>query len=152
MSSASSRPSLRSSVALVWRTLRSMRTALILLLMLALASAAGALWIPQLPNSPDEVALFIRRNPLLGELLLRAGFFDVFGSWWFTLITALLFVSLVSCLIPRSRAHVRVLRSRPLQAREIDVFPHYAERRGPMAPKRATVVASRVLRRRRFRV
>ena len=33
----SSRVTLRQSLALVWRTLRSMRTALILLLMLALA-------------------------------------------------------------------------------------------------------------------
>ena len=46
---------LRQSVALVWRTLRSMRTALILLLLLALASVAGSL-IPQWPNSPERVS------------------------------------------------------------------------------------------------
>jgi hypothetical protein len=39
---SSSGITLRRSTALVWRTLRSMRTALILLLMLALASVAGA--------------------------------------------------------------------------------------------------------------
>ena len=152
MSSAASRSSWRSSVALVWRTLRSMRTALILLMLLALASAVGALWFPQIPNSPDEVAAFIRRWPFLGELLLRAGFFDVFGSWWFALITALLFVSLVSCLMPRSRAHWRSLRSRPMQAREIDAFARYAERRVPMPPAEAIASARRVMRRKRFRV
>jgi cytochrome c biogenesis protein len=139
-------------VALVWRTLRSMRTALILLMLLALASAVGALWFPQIPNSPNEVASFIRRWPFLGELFLRAGFFDVFGSWWFALITVLLFVSLVACLIPRSRAHWRALRSRPMQAREIDAFKQYAERRVPMAPAEAIAVARRTLRRKRFRV
>ena len=46
--------SLRRSVALVWRTLRSMRTAIILLLMLAAASVVGSL-VPQLPNSPGRV-------------------------------------------------------------------------------------------------
>jgi cytochrome c biogenesis protein len=152
MSSAASRSSWRSSVALVWRTLRSMRTALILLMLLALASAVGALWFPQIPNSPNEVASFIRRWPFLGELFLRAGFFDVFGSWWFALITVLLFVSLVACLIPRSRAHWRALRSRPMQAREIDAFKQYAERRVPIAPAEAVALAHKTLRRKRFRV
>ena len=49
------RLTLRQSVALVWRTLRSMRTALILLLLLALASVAGSL-LPQWPNTPERVA------------------------------------------------------------------------------------------------
>ncbi|MFI5393669.1 MAG: cytochrome c biogenesis protein ResB, partial [Myxococcota bacterium] len=50
---STNRLTLRQSVALVWRTLRSMRTALILLLLLALASVAGSL-IPQWPNSPER--------------------------------------------------------------------------------------------------
>ena len=151
MSSAATRPSLRSSVSLVWRTLRSMRTALILLLLLALASVAGSL-IPQAPNTPERVVDYLRDHPVVGELFLRAGLFDVFGSWWFALITALLFVSLISCLIPRSRAHVRALRSRPLQAREIDAFKEYAERRVAMAPPEAIASARPVLRRKGFRV
>ena len=51
-------PSLRRSVAIVWRTLRSMRTAIILLLMLAAASVVGSL-VPQLPNSPARAAQFL---------------------------------------------------------------------------------------------
>ena len=151
MSSAASRSSWRSSAALVWRTLRSMRTALILLLLLALASVAGSL-LPQTPNTPERVVDYIADHPFWGELFLRAGFFDVFGSWWFTLVTALLFVSLVSCLLPRSRAHWRALRSRPVQAREIDAFKQYAERAVPTAPDRAIETAHRVLRRKGFRV
>lgn len=151
MSSAASRPSLRSSVALVWRTLRSMRTALILLLLLALASVAGSL-LPQIPNTPERVVAYLADHPFWGELFLRAGFFDVFGSWWFALVTVLLFVSLVACLIPRSRAHLRALRTRPMQAREIDAFRQYAERPVPAAPEAATAAARAVLRRRGFRV
>jgi cytochrome c biogenesis protein len=151
MSSAASRSSWRTSVAVVWRTLRSMRTALILLLLLALASVAGSV-LPQAPNTPERVVDYLRDHPFWGELFLRAGFFDVFGSWWFTLVTALLFVSLVSCLIPRSRAHWRALRSRPVQAREIDAFKQYAERRVPSPPAEAIATAVRVLRRKGFRV
>ncbi len=113
---------LRMSVALVWRTLRSMRTALVLLLMLAGASVIGSL-IPQLPNTPDKVTQYTLDHPLVADIYRRLGFFDVFGTWWFTLITTLLFVSLVACLIPRTRGSIRSVRQKPKQASEIDAFP-----------------------------
>src|SRR4029077_12832327 len=141
MPSSTSRSPLSQSVALIWRTLRSMRTALILLLLLALGAVAGSL-IPQWPNSPDRVLDYQRKHAFWGAFFDRAGFFDVFGSWWFVLITVLLFVSLVACLIPRTRATWRAVRQRPIQAREIDAFRHYVER--PVAaPPAAAVEASR---------
>lgn len=145
------RMTLRQSVALVWRTLRSMRTALILLLMLALAAVMGSL-IPQQPNSPQRVAQYLVDHEVFGSFLLRAGMFDVFGSWWFSLITVLLFVSLVACLIPRTRALVRSLRSKPVQAREIDGFRHYEERTVAASPAITIVASRRALHRRGFRV
>jgi cytochrome c biogenesis protein len=143
--------SLRRSVALVWRTLRSMRTAIILLLMLAAASVVGTI-VPQLPTSPGAVSAYLRNHPFWGEAFQAAGLFDVFGSWWFVLITALLFVSLVACLVPRSRAMIRAARQRPIHARELDAFPSYAERRVLAAPGDAAARAASVLRRRRYRV
>lgn len=145
------RLSLDQSLALVWRTLRSMRTALILLLLLALASVAGSL-LPQRPNSPERVLQYRVEHPVWGTFLDRAGLFDVFGSWWFVLITALLFVSLVACLVPRTRALWRALRTPPMQAREIDALPRYAEVRIAAAPAQVIEVARHTLRRRRFRV
>lgn len=145
------RPTLRRSLAIVWRSLRSMRTALILLLLLALASVAGSL-LPQIPNSPDRVARYLVDHPLWGDLFWRAGLFDVFGSWWFTLITVLLFVSLVACLLPRSRAAIRAMRQRPVQAREIDSFRHVAELAAPGDAVSAVAAARRVLSRRLYRV
>ena len=139
------------SVALVWRTLRSMRTALILLLLIALASVAGSL-LPQRPNSPERVLEYRATHPFWGTFFDRAGLFDVFGSWWFVLVTTLLFVSLVACLVPRTRALWRALRTPPVQAREIDALPRYAEVRVASAPEQAIDAARRVLRRRRFRV
>ncbi len=127
--SSSSGVTLRRSTALVWRTLRSMRTALILLLMLALASVVGSL-VPQWPNSPERVVRYQLDHPLVGALYGRAGLFDVYGSWWFVLITTLLFVSLVACLFPRTRALVRTLRQKPMQAREIDGVPAVRGARG----------------------
>jgi cytochrome c biogenesis protein len=149
--SSFSRITLRRSTALVWRTLRSMRTALILLLMLALASVAGSL-VPQWPNSPERVVRFRFDHPSVGAFYGRAGLFDVYGSWWFVLITALLFVSLVACLFPRTRALVHTLRQRPVQAREIDALQLYEERVLPADPVRVIDGSFRVLRRRMFRV
>ncbi len=151
MSSTSAGSPLPRSVALVWRSLRSMRTALILLLLLALASVAGSL-IPQWPVNPQGVLHYREIHPLVGDFYERAGLFDVFGSWWFVLITVLLFTSLVACLVPRTRAAFRAVRQRPIQAREIDAFRHYTEVSVPADPDAAVASSTRVLRRRAFRV
>jgi cytochrome c biogenesis protein len=128
-----------------------MRTALILLLILAAAAVIGSL-LPQLPNSPERVAHYLDDHAFWGPLFSRAGLFDVYGSWWFALITTLLFVSLAACLFPRTRALLRTIRQRPVQARELDGFPHHAELRVPAPPEDAATAAERLLRRRRFRV
>ncbi|HYJ60902.1 MAG TPA: cytochrome c biogenesis protein ResB, partial [Actinomycetota bacterium] len=145
------RMTLRQTASFAWRTLRSMRTALILLLLLALASAVGSL-IPQIPNSPRAVAEYIAEHGWVGRFYLRAGLFDVFGSWWFNLVLGLLVVSLVACLLPRSRGHLRAMRQRPVQARELDAFPLYREADVAAAPADAAAAARGVLRRRGYRV
>jgi cytochrome c biogenesis protein len=127
-----------------------MRTALILLLMLALGSVVGSL-VPQEMNSPDRVAQIVTDHPLLGLFYRKAGFFEVFGSWWFTLIATLLFISLFACLIPRTRATFRNARQRPIQAREIDAFPLYREVHLGATPDVVLASARRVLGRRMFR-
>jgi cytochrome c biogenesis protein len=143
--------SLRRSFALVWRTLRSMRTALVLLLILALAAVAGSL-VPQIGVADGRIALTFRDHPLRARIYEQLGLFDVFGSWWFTLITTLLLVSLVACALPRTRAFLRNLRNRPTPVRELDAMRLYAEVAVPGDPERAIRSARRVLRRRLFRV
>jgi cytochrome c biogenesis protein len=150
-SSAVPRPSFRQSVALVWRSLRSMRTALGLLLLLALASVAGSL-VPQVGTSDARIAAMFRDHPLRAQLYDRIGLFDVFGSWWFTLILALLLTSLVACLIPRTRGLIRNARMRPQPATELEAMRHYASLLLPAPPELAAESARRLLRRRMFRV
>src|SRR5918994_1280926 len=133
----SSSVSVRRSVALVWRSLRSMRTALVLLLLIAAGATIGSL-VPQIPNTPERVGRYLADHELLGPLFFRAGLFDVYGSWWFVLLTTLLFVSLGACLLPRTR--------------ELDSFPHHAVAPVAQPPPEAAAAAERVLRRRRFRV
>jgi len=128
-----------------------MRTALVLLLLLALASIAGSL-VPQSGVSDPRIAAMFREHPLRAELYRKIGLFDVYGSWWFTLIYALLLVSLGACLLPRTRALIRNALAKPQPARELDSMRHYAERSVAADPTRAIARARKVLRRRFFRV
>ncbi len=151
MSSATTTMTLRRSLALVWRTLRSMRTALMLLLLLALAAIGGSL-VPQVGVADARIASIYRDHPLRADLYQRLGLFDVFGSWWFTLIYVLLLTSLVACLIPRTRALVRNLRAKPAPTRELETMRHYVELLVASDPAHAIGGARRALRRRWFRV
>src|SRR6266540_3910886 len=145
------RMTLRQSLALVWRTLRSMRTALVLLLLLGVAAVAGSL-VPQVGTSNARILAMFRDHPLRADIYDKLGLFDVFGSWWFTLIYTLLLISLAACLFPRTRAMVRNIRSRPQPSRELDGMRHYPVRPVDVEPERALADARRVLRRRFFRV
>src|SRR5438128_1240538 len=95
-----------------WRRLTSMRTALLLLSLLALAAIPGTL-LPQRGLNPVKVDDYIAAHPQLGPLLDRLSMFDVFAAPWFAAIYLLLFISLIGCLVPRIRLHVRALRRRP---------------------------------------
>ena len=151
MSSTAAPLTLRRSLALVWRSLRSMRTALILLLLLALAAIAGSL-VPQQGTSPATVAAMFADQPVKANLYNAIGLFDVFGSWWFTLIYVLLLVSLGACLLPRTRAFFRNARTPPQPARELDALRHHAERAVALAPAESIERSEKLLRRKMFRV
>src|SRR5204863_1351133 len=97
---------------LAWRRLRSMRTALVLLFLLALAAVPASL-LPQRRLNPAKVVQYRAEHPALAPLLDRFGLFDVFSSPWFAAIYLLLFVSLVGCILPRVRLHLRALRKAP---------------------------------------
>jgi cytochrome c biogenesis protein len=139
------------SVASVWRALRSMRTALILLLVVAVAAVFGSL-VPQAPTAPAAVESLYRERPLQAAIYEILGLFDVYGSWWFTLAYVLLLISLVACLVPRTRGLVRGLRRRPQPMRDLEGLRHFAEALVPGGTDAALDRSRRVLRRRRFRV
>ena len=95
-----------------WRQLTSMRTALALLLLLALASVPGSL-VPQRSSDPNGVVQFKQENRELFDVLDALGLFSTFETPWFSAIYLLLFVSLVGCILPRTRHHLGALRARP---------------------------------------
>lgn len=95
-----------------WRQLTSMRTALVLLLLLAIAAVPGSL-VPQRTADPNGVTQYFTDNPDLAPVLDKLSLFDVYSSPWFSAIYILLFVSLIGCVLPRTKHHWKALRSQP---------------------------------------
>jgi cytochrome c biogenesis protein len=95
-----------------WRQLTSMRTALVLLLLLAIAAVPGSI-VPQRSADPNGVSQYFADNPDLAPVLDNLQLFDVYTSVWFSSIYILLFVSLIGCVIPRTKHHWKALRARP---------------------------------------
>ncbi|WP_036283612.1 cytochrome c biogenesis protein ResB [Microbacterium luticocti] len=95
-----------------WRQLTSMRTALVLLLLLAIAAVPGSI-VPQRSADPNGVTKYFQDNPDLAPILDKLQLFDVYTSAWFSAIYILLFISLIGCVIPRVKHHLKALRARP---------------------------------------
>jgi cytochrome c biogenesis protein len=145
------RPGLGDTLRQAWREYRSMRTALVLLVVLAAASILGSLF-PQEGISPQRVDQYFTDHPALAPVLERLGLFDVFGSAWYMAIYLALLGALVACLVPRTRALVRVLRSRPPRGGDLARYRTRASFSTPAAPEDAMATARRVLRRGRYRL
>lgn len=135
-----------------WRTLTSMRTALILLFLLAIASVPGSI-LPQRGTAPVKVTQFIAENPTLGRFYDRLSLFDVFAAPWFAAIYLLLFISLAGCVLPRSLQHWRIVRSRPPAApRNLARLPEHRTLTRDDDPQAVLDDAAQWLRSQRWRV
>ena len=127
-----------------WRALTSMGTALVLLFLLALGAIPGAL-LPQRSLNAGKVDEYLATHRVIGPWLNRLQAFDVFSSFWFTAIYALLFVSLVGCLTPRMVEHARSLRATPVPApRNLARLPKHAGARLEAGPEELNALANAI--------
>jgi len=129
-----------------WRALTSMGTALALLFLLALGAVPGAL-LPQRSLNESKVEQYLAAHPVIGPWLDRLQLFDVFSSFWFTAIYALLFISLVGCLTPRTFEHIRGLRAVPVAVpRNLGRLPKHAQADVAGSPEALAALISEELR------
>jgi cytochrome c biogenesis protein len=142
------------TVVIAWRRLRRMSTALTLLFSLAIASVV-ATFIPQEPLVPATVAQWRTGAEGPGSGIARvldgAGMFDVFASWWFATLTALLLISLTGCLLPRYRAYLRTVRRQPVAGRNLTRLSNARELTTDADPGAALTTVDAVLAGRRLR-
>ncbi len=135
-----------------WRQLTSMRTALFLLLLLAVAAVPGSV-LPQRGVDPGKVVEYQRQHPGSSRWLDRLGGFDVYASVWFSAVYLLLFISLIGCVLPRTRQHWVAIRSAPPRVpSRLDRLPAHRRAELPLDVDLVLARAERALRRRRFRV
>ena len=95
-----------------WRQLTSMRTALLLLLLLAIAAVPGSL-VPQRSSDPNGVSQYFVDHKDTAPILDQFQMFDVYSSAWFSAIYLLLFISLIGCVLPRTKHHIEALQAKP---------------------------------------
>jgi cytochrome c biogenesis protein len=135
-----------------WRQLTSMRTALFLLFLLALGAVPGSL-LPQRGSDPVGVSDYLQRHRTLGPIFNHLSGFDVFAAPWFAAVYVLLLISLIGCVLPRSRHHLRGIRARPPAApRNLNRLPVARSFEVAEQPEEALRSAYGALRARRFRV
>ncbi|WP_157007391.1 cytochrome c biogenesis protein ResB [Agromyces laixinhei] len=137
-----------------WRQLTSMRTALLLLLLLAIAAVPGSL-VPQRSSDPNGVTQYFNDNAGLAPILDGFQMFDVYTSAWFSAIYLLLFVSLIGCIIPRTKHHFEALRARPPRTpARLSRLAGYTERALPEGDTAAAAIdsAAKQLRQAGYRV
>ncbi len=107
----------------IWRQLTSMRVALLLLMLLAAAAIPGSI-VPQRSADPRGYADYIAQYPERVEWFNKLQLFDVYTSVWFSAIYILLFISLIGCILPRTKVHLRALRAEPPRTpRNFDRLP-----------------------------
>lgn len=115
----------RTGLRNAWRSLTSMRTALILLFLLALAALPGAL-LPQRSLNEVLVDQYFADYPAIAPWLDRVGAFDVFAAPWFAAIYLLLMASLIGCVLPRTLDDAKALRAVPVATpRNLARLPHH---------------------------
>ncbi|MEQ1736620.1 MAG: cytochrome c biogenesis protein ResB, partial [Rhodoglobus sp.] len=135
-----------------WRQLTSMRTALLLLLLLALAAVPGSL-VPQTTSDPNGVIQFQQRDPETFRVLDALGLFSTFSTPWFSAIYLLLFISLVGCIIPRTKHHFDALRARPPKTpARLERLVGFVSRPNTANPGTAIDEAASLLRRQGYRI
>ena len=134
-----------------WRQLTSMRIALVLLFMLSLAAIPGSI-LPQREIDPTKVLTFQETHKTWAPILDKLQLFDVFESFWFGAIYCLLFISLIGCIVPRSWAHFKAMRTAPPAApRNLKRLPVHASFSTTAEADEVLRLAAKRLKSRRFK-
>ncbi|MCW2781131.1 MAG: ResB family protein [Marmoricola sp.] len=136
----------------MWRQLTSMRTALILLFMLALGAVPGSV-VPQEAVDAVRTANWQQAHPHLAPIYGKLGLFSVYNSVWFSAIYILLMISLVGCILPRTKVYWQGLRAKPPQApKNLSRLRQHREFETDDDAQAALTKAHDVLRSKRYRV
>ncbi|MFD1039490.1 cytochrome c biogenesis protein ResB [Virgibacillus byunsanensis] len=96
----------KSIVDKVWNFFSSVKVGVWLIVITLIASAVGTIlpqemYIPADAESRDPAIFYEARYGLLGQIYYQLGFHELYSSWWYMILVALIGISLVICSIDR---------------------------------------------------
>ncbi|MBI5629684.1 MAG: cytochrome c biogenesis protein ResB [Elusimicrobia bacterium] len=116
------------------RLFRSVRFNIFLGALITLASAVGTL-LPQVPEAPEKADAFMRAYPNWGKLFDFFGLFNLYQSWWFMGLLALMAIDVVLCKLWSSPPDMGLVALPPELTREQEVERHLAKKEAALRLK-----------------
>src|SRR5690625_3605559 len=105
----------RSFVDKIWNFFSSVKVGVILIVIALIVSGLGTIFpqerfIPQEAENRDPAVFYEDWYGLIGKIYYQLGFHELYSSWWYMIIVALIGVSLVICSIDRFVPLYRALK------------------------------------------
>src|SRR5699024_9544890 len=96
----------RSLVDKIWNFFSSVKVGVMLIVVALIASGLGTIfpqemYIPQEAENRDPAVFYEDWYGIPGKIYYQLGFYDLYSSWWYMILIALIGVSLVICSIDR---------------------------------------------------
>lgn len=96
----------RTIVDKIWNFFSSVKVGVMLIVIALIASGIGTIfpqemYIPQEAENRDPAVFYEDWYGIFGKIYYQLGFYDLYSSWWYMILIALIGVSLVICSIDR---------------------------------------------------
>ncbi|HET7615399.1 MAG TPA: cytochrome c biogenesis protein ResB [Bacillales bacterium] len=111
----------RTPIDKVWNFFSSVKIGVTLIVLVFIASAIGTIF-PQemyIPPNADPAQFYHDKYGFLGEMYYTMGFNDLYGSWWFIILIALLGLSTIIASIDRGIPLYRALKNQSVSRHDI---------------------------------
>ncbi|MGX4669486.1 cytochrome c biogenesis protein ResB [Cerasibacillus sp. JNUCC 74] len=107
----------------IWSFFSSVKVGVWLIVIALFASAIGSIfpqeqYIPADAVSRDPAIFYEERYGILGQIFYQLGFHNLYSSWWYMILIALIGISLVICSLDRFVPLFRALRNQKAKRHE----------------------------------
>ncbi|MDX8046087.1 cytochrome c biogenesis protein ResB [Gracilibacillus sp. S3-1-1] len=107
----------RSIVDKIWRFFSSVKVGVILIAIALVASAIGTIY-PQemyIPSNVDPADHYREQYGITGQIYYQLGFHNLYSSWWYMILIALIGISIFIVSIDRGVPLYRALKNQPIK-------------------------------------
>ncbi|KAB8139141.1 cytochrome C biogenesis protein [Gracilibacillus oryzae] len=113
----------KSIIDKIWNFFSSVKVGVWLIVLTLVASAMGTIfpqeqWIPANAVSRDPAIYYESTYGIFGQIYYQLGFYDLYSSWWYLLLVALIGISLVICSIDRFVPLYKALKNQKAKRHE----------------------------------